>query len=262
MYDYHLHSDVSFDSTEKAIDMIQAALDMGLKEICFTDHGDTDPYGKKILTFSRKEYLEAYEKFMGKELPVKVKFGAEIGAAPWDISSYDNIAATYDFDFIILSAHFVGKEDPYFAEYFKPRTRRQAFEEYMQEVIRDIDTHDNYSVLGHLTFVSKCCPLDDPIVHYSEFCDYYDEIFKKLITRGKGIEINTSGYKNTGEPLPPYEAVKRYIDMGGEIITLGSDAHDRYRVGEHVFEAVERLKQMGAKYICTFDKLKPIFNRI
>ena len=69
MYDYHLHSDVSFDSTEKAIDMIQAALDMGLKEICFTDHGDTDPYGKKILTFRVKSTLKPTKSLWEKSFP-------------------------------------------------------------------------------------------------------------------------------------------------------------------------------------------------
>ena len=262
MFDYHIHSNVSFDSSASWQSMVKAASDAGLKEICFTDHRDTDPLGEKCLTYDIRDYKEKYGEMLRREQPVRVKLGAEIGAVPWEPPAYDALALDYEYDFIICSAHFVGREDPYFPDFFDKRSREEAFSDYLAEVIENIRIHNIFSVFGHLTFVSKNCPCQDPVVHYAEFADYYDEIFRLLIARGKGIEVNTSGYANTGQPMPPYDAVKRYFELGGEIITVGSDAHSPERVGEHIPEVIERIKAAGGKYVCTFDKMKPVFHKI
>ncbi len=262
MFDFHLHTCVSFDSDADPKDMIAAAARAGLREICFTDHSDDDPLGERQAAFKLEDYLRVLTPYMDPPQPVKVRFGAEIGASPWAPEKYDAAAAQFDYDFIICSAHFVGDEDPYYPEYFEKRGRREAFDEYFLEVIRDIECHDVFNVFGHLTYASKCCIYDDPVAHYAEFADYYDKILKMLIERGKGIEVNTSGYRNTGEPLPHFEIIKRYLELGGEIITIGSDAHDPSRVGDRIAETIDRIKALGVRRICTFEKMKPVFHVI
>ena len=94
-----------------------------------------------------------------------------------------------------------------------------------------------------------------------KYGDLAEEIFKKLTTMGIGLEVNTSGIKSSGQPIPPLDFVKRYVEMGGEIITIGSDAHKPEQVGNYVFETLQRLKEI-TPWICTFAEGKPKFHRI
>ncbi len=261
MFDYHLHSSVSFDSESSAESIALAAKEKGLREICFTDHCDyNSDRNKQHYPIDLSEYESAYGSL---EIPgITIKKGFEFGLTDWNRPELEKMLKSRAFDFVIGSVHFVDGADPYDLEYWQGKTERQAYLGYLERILECIKIHDDFDVLGHLTYVSRS--VYNPTKNLLEYRDYNeicDEIFKILIKKDKGIEINTSGKNTLGVLLPSQEFVKRYHELGGKIITVGSDAHNPTRVGEHIEDALALAKEVFG-YVCTFNNREPIFNKL
>lgn len=261
MFDYHMHSKVSFDSEEEPIEIVKAAEEKGLLEICFTDHFDynSDKNGHHDL-FTIEDYKNAYDDLESEK--VKIRKGVEFGLTSWNQKELDEFLGQYSFDFVLGSVHYVGGTDPYFEDFWSGITFKEAIDKYMKETLECVKAHNSFDVLGHLTYVCKSS--HNPTgkgVPYSEIRDITDEIFKILIEKGKGIEVNTSGVDRIGDFLPTLEYVKRFRELGGEIITIGSDAHDRNRIGQYAKEAIDMIGEVFP-YVCTFCERKPVFHKI
>ena len=261
MFDYHLHSSVSFDSESTALDMAKRAKDIGLREICFTDHCDyNSDKNKKHYPIDLAEYDNAYASL---EVPgLKIKRGFEFGLTDWNRAELDAMLEKRSFDFVIGSVHFVDGFDPYDREYWIDKTETEAYLGYLERILECIKIHDRFNVLGHLTYVSRSVynPTKN-LLEYSDYREVCDEIFKTLISKDKGIEINTSAVSSLGVLLPSYDFVKRFRELGGKIITVGSDAHSPQRVGQHIDKALAIAKEVFG-YVCTFENLEPKFNTL
>ena len=193
---------------------------------------------------------------------MNIRRGVEAGLTWWNKKELEEFINKAKFDFVLGSIHYVDGLDPYFEEFWDGITFREAIEKYMNETLKCVKIHDNFDVLGHLTYVCKSS--HNPTgkgVSYSKISDITDEIFKILISKGKGIEVNTSGVDRIGDFLPTLEYVKRFRELGGEIITVGSDSHDRNRVGQYSKEAIEMIGQVFPN-VCTFSEREPIFHKI
>jgi histidinol-phosphatase (PHP family) len=118
---------------------------------------------------------------------------------------------------------------------------------------------DYFDVFGHLGYIAKFCPFEDALMAYSDYSGAIDELLKILVENGKGLEINTSGIKNTGAVMPEIPIARRFRELGSEIVTVGSDAHDEAAVGRAVEETMRQLASVGFKYVCAFDSRKPRF---
>ena len=261
MFDYRMHSLVSFDGKEKPEDMLRAAEKAGLKEICFTDHIDFDPRAKEqTMFFTLEDYSAAYDHLTSDKL--KIRRGLECGMISDRPELMVQTVAQRDFDFVIGSVHFVDGWDVYFPPYWEGKTMEQAERRYLEEILACVKVHDDFDVLGHLTYISKAWnnPTNRP-VEYGLYADLVDEIFRELIRKGKGIEVNTSGMGRSGVYLPSREYVQRFYDLGGKIVTIGSDSHDCGRVGEHCHDAAKMVADIFG-YVCTFENRKPIFHKI
>lgn len=261
MFDFHLHTTISFDGISTAREMAEAAQKAGLQEICFTDHWDfnSNPQ-KKHHFFDLEDYSRAYD---GLTLPgLTVRRGVEYGLTDWNQKELTALLAQRPFDFVIGSIHFVDGWDPYDAEYWQGKTMHQAFLLYLEATLECVRVHQGYDVLGHLTYVCKSVhnPTHTP-VPYRDFADITDEILRVLVQRGKGMEINTSGVDRAGDFLPSADFLRRFKELGGEIVTLGSDAHDVSRVGQYSKEALELLKDIFG-HVCTFQNRKPVFHKL
>jgi histidinol-phosphatase (PHP family) len=162
-------------------------------------------------------------------------------------------------DYVIGSKHLVYGLDPFGSELWKQYTQKQAYEAYLVECIECAAACDFYDVFGHLGYIAKFCPFEDALMSYSDYSDAIDELLKILVKHGKGLEINTSGIKNTGTVMPEIPIAKRFFELGGEIVTVGSDAHDEAAVGRAVAETMQQLGSVGLKYVCAFDSRKPRF---
>jgi len=176
------------------------------------------------------------------------------------------ISNKYDFDFIIGSMHTLFQKDIYHfrEEFFENNTKEEVYRLYFEEVLRSVKLFtDEFDVYGHLDFVMRYALEDDKSCHYADFRELLDQILRLLIQKGKGIEINTSGFRyGLGHMHPNTEIIKHYKELGGEIITVGSDAHHRKTLCSEFERAYAILKECGFSYITVFEKRKPRFVKI
>lgn len=261
MFDFHLHSRVSFDGRDSGFNMVQAAAAAGLREICFTDHMDYDPMdADHKLDFAWEDYEREYA---GLEAPgLVIRRGVEFGMLPDNQRQFDKVMAMYDWDFVIGSVHFVDGLDVYYPRYWEGRTAYQAILRSLEDTLRCVRTHSHYHVLGHLTYLGKCRgnPEKKPIL-YRDYREAADEILRYLADNGKGIEINTSGMDACGVCLPDWEYLRRFKELGGQIVTVGSDAHRADRVGQYCGETIRAVQELFG-WVCTFAHGKPQFHAL
>lgn len=262
-FDYHVHTFFSHDGSCSPIEQLDAAANSGVKELCFTDHVDFDvmlePYPRPRADIGKLK--EELGKIGDSYKGVRIKLGSEISlddkSAAANAESY---ILPFDVDFVIGSVHLVDGIDTYSKEYFAGRTRQDAYYSYLDMILRGIQNCQMMSVLGHYDFVTKYAPFDERRMTLDVSYEVFTEIFKILISRGKGIEINTSAWWD--EPKWGLDILKRYRELGGEFVTTGSDAHRAERVGNRLDEAIELAREAGIGYLATFEHLIPVFHRI
>ena len=241
--------------------MAKAALAAGLKEICFTDHVDYDPLGRMgKLDFDTETYNAEYDHL---EIPgLKICRGMEFGMDIHNLERFKKDLQRRDFDFVLGSIHFVDDLDVYFEPYWNGKTVFQAERRYLEATLESVKLHDDFDVLAHLTYISKAKyhPASRP-VPYKEHWEIIDEILRVLAAKGKGMEMNTSGVDRCGDFLPSADIFRRFKELGGEIVTVGSDSHTCSRVGQHSHDACGILQDIFG-YVCTFQDRRPIFHKL
>lgn len=273
--DYHVHTNYSDDSTYLMEDVVKDAITLGIKEICFTDHVDYGikedwGEGKKILyrdgmPLANVDYPNYFQeiKLLQNKYGDKIiiRKGLEFGIQVHTISNYQQLYDQYDFDFIILSCHQVEDKEFWTQEFQQGRTQQQYNERYYQEILDIIKVYKDYSVLGHLDLITR---YDDQGVYpFERIKDIITEILKIVIHDKKGIEINTSSHRYGLKDLTPSRGIlKLYHDLGGTIITIGSDSHKKEHLGAYIEETKEELKQLGFEYYCTFEGMIPIYHKL
>ena len=261
MFDFHMHSRVSFDGHDEPEMMVEAAVKAGLREICFTDHIDyfADVQVQEWV-FDTQVYNDAYDKLSHKDL--KIRRGMEFGIKPYNADQLQEDLKRRQFDFVLGSVHFVDELDVYYPEYWDGKTVFQAERRYLEETLACVQAHDGFDVLGHLTYISKCRAHPGPRpVRMEDHRELIDEILRVLAQKGKGMEINTSGVDRCGDFLPYGPFFRRFKELGGQIVTVGSDAHTASRVGQYTDRACEVLKEIFG-YVCTFEGREPIFHKL
>jgi len=263
--DCHMHTYFSGDSEAKPEDMILAAIDKGLEAICFTDHEDIDYFCDDIeFVFDPETYFKELgalkEKYKEK---LDIRIGVEFGLQPHLAKKAKAFTTANPYVFVIGSMHVVGGKDPYYPEFFEGISDEEAYRMALRETIADIRAVADFDVLGHLDYVVRYGKHREQEYSYSRFADEIDEILRYLIEHGKGLEVNTAGLKY-GLPFahPHPDVLKRYKELGGEIITVGADAHKPEHVG-YDFNIVDNiLEACGFKYYAEFIKRIPVFRKI
>lgn len=261
MFDYHMHSRVSFDGHDRGMDMALAAKAAGLKEICFTDHLDYDPLGRMgVMAFDTAAYDAEYDAL---EVPgLKLRKGMEFGLTVDNRAQFQKDLRRRHFDFVLGSIHFVDDQDVYFPPFWEGKSVFEAERRYLEATLACVRIHDDFDVLAHLTYIGKTTAHHAPRpVPYAEHRELVDEILKTLAAKGKGLELNTSGMDRCGAFLPTADYFRRFKELGGQIVTVGSDAHTAARVGQYSMEACGILRDIFG-YVCTFEDRKPIFHKL
>ena len=260
MFDYHMHTTVSYDGRGTAEEMVTAAAAAGLKEICFTDHLDYMIRTPRADTsFSLEKYAQAYDGLTHPD--VKIRFGAEVGLTPWNVEEIGSDLSKRPYDFVLGSLHFIDDEDPYFPHFWEGKAVSEAERIYFEEMLRCLKLHDGFDALGHLTYIGKVrAHPNRRVVPLGEYRDLVAEIMKVLISKGKGIEVNTSGVDSCGDYLPGVEYLRLFKDLRGQIVTVGSDAHDPWRVGQYCDAACQMVRDIFG-YVCTFQNREPVFHK-
>ncbi|MFZ3577591.1 histidinol-phosphatase HisJ family protein [Virgibacillus sp. DJP39] len=261
MFDYHVHSNYSADCNTPMEKSIQRAVELGLREICFTEHIDYE-YPDETIDFDLdlrsydKQIMQLQEKY--KDV-IKIKKGVEIGVQPYLLDRYDRLMANEDFDFVICSMHTANKKDLHSGHFFKNMSTADAYQLYYNELLYCVENFQNYSILGHIDLVKRYQqePEDE------RFHEVISAIFKEIIPAGKGIELNTSGVRyGMKNGMPSTDILKLYLESGGEVLTLGSDSHSEQTIAFQFQESLELLEYIGFRYITTFENQLPIFHSI
>ena len=261
MYDFHMHTTVSYDGFHSPLEMTLAAKEAGLREICFTDHLDYE-FGrpKEELAFRVEDYNQA---FAGLSVPgITVRTGVEIGMTPWNVEEVGRDLQLRHYDFVLGSVHHVDNLDMYFQSFWEGKTVEQAEQAYFEEMLRCVELHDNFDVLGHLTYISKTrAHPTHRLVPFDMYRDITAEIMKVLIRKNKGMEVNSSGVDRCGDFLPGEEYLRLFKELGGSIVTVGSDAHNAARVGQYADRALAMLGSIFG-HVCTFADRQPVFHKL
>ncbi len=267
--DYHMHTEFSFDSSASLSAQIQSAIDHGLEEICLTDHYEPAYPGLPLWQVDLPARAKALRSpaLAGLQTQITVSQGAEVGLL--DLPGYGaeihQLVTENQLDFVIASCHLCQGEDPYYPSFFAGKTRAEAFSLYLTELTSLVEhtiSPADFSVVGHIDFPAKGCPYDDKMLRYTDAPDVLDSLFRYLIVHGKGLEINTSIFRAMGKDTLDITWLKRYRTLGGEIITIGSDAHKPQDVGYGQAAAAALLQEAGFSYLTTFRQMKPIFHKI
>ena len=262
--DYHMHSTCSPDGGCTMEEMAAAAVRHGLQEICFTDHLDTVEWGTYApktnfpWAEARRQAEEARARW-GDRLTIRL--GAELGEAALSFDRAEQLLADApELDFVIGSVHMMGPRYGHEDLYYIPKGDRAYYDDVIRDYLDDVLTlarWGKFQVLGHLTLPVRYIWNNAGIkMDFSGHMDRLEEIFRVIIPKGVGIECNT----NRGDaPLPDESVLRLYRALGGEIITIGSDAHSTRYVGCRSAQTQELLRSCGFRYITTFDKGKPAF---
>lgn len=284
--DYHLHCEYSDDSNEPMENQIQEAITLGLDEMCFTDHVDygikrdwDDPegiiirhaieHGKEVdlvlANVNYPKYFEALNMYQKKYASsISIKKGLEFGIQSITVDAYEKLFDSYqnELDFVLFSMHQVNNLEFWTQDFQKGKTQKQYNDEYYKEIYQTMQIFHHYSCLAHLDLLARYD--ENGIYPFENEKDIIAEILKYAIRDGKGIEINTSSWKYGLKDTQPSRAIlKLYKDLGGKIITVGSDAHEIKYLASHIKDAYAILKnEIGINEICTFDHMQPIFHKI
>lgn len=267
--DCHLHSSFSGDSDTPMEEMIQKGISLGLSTMCFTEHQDYDYPDSSdgpgsIFLLNTDSYLYDLARLKAKyQDKIRLLFGVELGLQPHLMRQNAVYAKSYEFDFIIGSSHICSGRDPYYPSFFEGRSEEEAYREYFTSILENIKRFSNFDVYGHLDYVVRYGANMDKDYSYEKYKDILDAILELLLEKEKGIELNTGGIKKGMRDFHPCMGVlKRYRELGGEIITIGSDSHDASHIAEHFDRAAETLKECGFQYYTVFEKRSPEFHRL
>jgi histidinol-phosphatase (PHP family) len=260
-YDSHLHSDFSGDSDTPSEQMVERAIELGLSGICFTEHHDPDhpDYGIDFM-LDHDAYFQKITQLRAQyEGRIQLRTGMEFGIMKHLPPVLDGLLSRYPFDFIIASLHFVDGKDPYYPDFFEGHTEHECYEHFFRAEYETLKCFppDSYDTLGHLDFVVRYGPNRNLNYSYEAYADSIDPILRLLIENGKCLEVNTGGLKyGLGEPNPCSGVLRRYRELGGELITLGSDAHEPKHLAYDFDVAADLLTSLGFRYYTVFEQRK------
>lgn len=255
MIDYHLHTERSHDAAGSIIETCEAALRVGLGEICITEHLDFEPadacYGYFNYDLIKKDVDEAREKFAGR---LVIRFGAEFDFIPKYLPQIQESATSMEFDYILGAVHWIN-ETPLVSpdECFAGKTAIEAYTPYFETVLALVET-GIFDSLAHLDVCKRHGTRYFGPFDYRPFSEIIDRILRGVIERDMCLEVNSSGLRRgSGETFPGRPILQRYFDLGGRLITIGSDSHNPENVGFGIDQAVDLIKEIGFNQISVFN---------
>lgn len=260
--DYHLHSSYSFDGKQTLEELCEAALRQGLDEIAVTEHMDLfrgKPY-RYILNCeeSFRELEKVRKRYQGV---LTIRRGIELGQPMRNPEEAEAFLRDWPLDFVIGSLHNM-EHDIDVGTYRYDQVDWDVFFPHYLEWLKDLAENYDYDVLGHVTYPMRYLYLQTKReLSPMAWKDAFSEIFRIVIARGKGIELNTSSIaRGTGPLMPTEELLVLYRELGGEIITTGSDAHVKEQTGKTARMGQGILRKAGFSYFSTFENRHPVMH--
>lgn len=265
LFDTHNHCQFSFDGKRTTVEASAAsALAKGLGGIAFTDHcdifvscmpGTEDSAVPQDFDIpGQQAEIDRVQSMFGDSLKILkgIEFGININCR----QELSDILKSHSFDQVIASVHYLDNSDPYYGGYFIGKDCKKAYGTYLETIYTEAVALKDFDIIGHYDYVARYAPYPQDGILYREFSDIFDTLFHYLIENGKGLEINTKSC--TGghgrKTFLDRDVLLRYRQMGGEIITLGSDSHDAANVAEDFEAHAALLRSLGFRWTSHYEK--------
>ena len=239
IFDSHMHTKFSADSDMTATEALTRAQSLNLG-VVFTEHFD---YGVQVdgkdFSFDTATYMHDYKNLRGQNC----RLGVEVGLRKSARTANEKFLARADFDFVIGSIHLVDDFDIYYPEFYADKDKATAYGKYFAQMAQEVAVAD-FDALGHIDYICRTAPYDDPEIDYTSFAAQIDAVLKIIVERGKVLELNTRRFNNpraVKELIPIY---KKYRELGGRFVTIGSDAHRVSAVGNFFDRALKFIREL------------------
>jgi histidinol-phosphatase (PHP family) len=269
LFDNHNHSQFSFDGKKTTVEAsARSALSKGLGGIAFTDHCDyyiptfksayESVVPEQFDIKAQQEEIDRVRAVMCSSEGFKILKGIEIGMSEENHEQIRGTLNANSFDQIIASVHYIEQSDPFYGGFYDGKDWKQAYGRYLEKIYSEMTWLKDFDIMGHYDYIARYAPYEQTSITYRDFSDIFDTMFRYLIEEGKALELNTKGYvPYKGRTIEPdLDVLKRYREMGGEIISLGSDSHDACRTGDRFTEAAAMLKSLGFRWTAHYEKRK------
>lgn len=239
IFDSHMHTKFSADSEMIAAEAINQAASLNLG-VVFTEHFDYDlELDGKSFTFDAATYMNEYKNLRGE----KVRLGVEVGLRKSARTANENFLTAADFDLVIGSIHLVDDFDIYYPDFYIGKDKTTAYKKYFQQMAEEFSVAD-FDVAGHIDYICRAAPYDNPEIDYPTFAAQIDEVLNIVVERDKVLELNTRRFYSSRaveELVPVY---KKYRELGGRFVTIGSDAHKVSAIGNYFDRALKFAKEL------------------
>lgn len=243
IFDSHMHTKYSADSEMLATDAINRANELQIG-IVFTEHFDFDIPGDFV--FEPEEYFKEYKSLRSD----KVRLGIEIGMEKIAREPAQKFLQRGNFDMVIGSIHVVDRLDIYYPEYYEGKDKLTAYNKYFDAMIEEVEIGD-FDVLAHIDYICRAAPYENPEIDYLTFKTKIDEVLKILVERDKVLELNTRRFNSERAVNELKPIFKRYKELGGKYVTIGSDAHRVEVIGNH-FDVAKKFADKLDLQVVTF----------
>lgn len=269
LFDNHNHSLFSFDGKDTSIEAsAESAYRKGLGGICFSDHCDFFvPKMKSVFEGflpenfdirQQQEEIDRVRKVMDSVSGGKFKIlkGIEIGMYEDCREDIRKTLQENSFDQIIASVHYIDGTDPYYGGFYDGKDWKQAYGRYLETIYREMTWMKDFDIMGHYDYIARYAPYPEASILYHDFSDIFDQMFRYLVCEGKALEINTKSYQDYNGRTPQLDrnVLLRYKELGGEIISLGSDSHAPTRTGDKFRYYSELLRSLGFRWTSHYER--------
>ncbi len=267
MMDLHVHSTCSADGASDILAYVRWAGALGLGVVGFCEHVDFDPRDRAYDHLDVERYDDEIEAARGDGHGLRLCQGVEI---TYQAGLEEKIRAWLSgsrWDYVVASVHLVDYVDgwaivsePGAVEgYFEGHSQEQAYVPYFEELLRAVQSGLG-NVLGHLDLIKRYGVAHYGALEPAQFEDEIQAVLRAAVEAGVGLEINTSGWRQApAEPYPGLEILRWYRELGGEVLTVGSDAHHVDHLGAAVPEALELARAAGFRAVTAFEAGRPFW---
>ena len=251
--DTHNHTcHFSSDAKMSAKKLIDTCKERKMNGVAVTEHYEGDyPHdiGESQI-FDIPSYFETFKSWEEYADGFPIYKGIELGYQKHLNGFYDDMIAKYPFDCVIMSDHLFDGKDPYFFRDCYEKDMITVYRQYIEEMADMVEKCNNFDIVGHYDYINRYAPYEKPQIKYSQCPESFDRFLKAIISKEKCLEINTRSVdkmrkKGLEDALPDADILKRYYELGGRIISLGSDSHTSDTLCIHFAEVAEYLKSFG-----------------
>lgn len=250
MFDTHIHTTFSTDSNmklENAMDYMKKKYISGI----ITEHMDINFPKKNLFCFNVEDYFDTYDNYRDNNLLL----GIELGMKEDCFEESEEIIQNNSFDYVLGSIHLVENLDLYYEDYYKDKNKKQAYTKYFETILENLDRFKFIDSLAHIDYIARYAKFRDREIYYSDFSDIIDEILNKVVKEDKCLELNTRRLDNDISIKNMIDIYKRFNELGGKYITIGSDAHEIKSIGSNFMEAKEISQLCNLKIVYFKNRL-------